>query len=90
MKMSSMYREDQEAQKALEGLQAIAKLEDEADVVLEGGTENVIGGYNVVKPEGGFEGIESVDNPYVFAQEHDVKVLVKHGDGTFERFNHES
>ena len=90
MRMDGMYREDQETQKALEGLQAIAKLEDEADVVLEGGTENIIGGYNVVKPEGGFEGIESVDNPFAFAQENNVKILVKHGDGTFERFNHEA
>lgn len=89
MRMEGMHTEDQDTKEALEGLMNIAQLEEEADVILVGGTEEMIKGYTVTKPESGYEGISNVENPYEFSQKYPtVKLLVKHGDGSFERFNH--
>lgn len=89
MRMEGMHVEDQDTKVALEKLQNIAQLEEEADVILVGGTDEIIKDYTVTKPESGYDGITKVDNPYIFSQNYPtVKVLVKHGDGSFERFNH--
>lgn len=90
MRMEGMHTEDKDTKKALEGLMGITELENEADVVLVGGTEEMIKDYAVTKPEGGFNGITTVDDPYKFCQDNPtVKVLIKHGDGSFDRYNHE-
>ena len=56
----------------------------------EGDADTPNQNYAVTKPEEGYEGKTVVANPYDFAQEVNpsVKVLVIHGDGTFDRYNH--
>ena len=81
-----MDTEDQVTKKNLDGLVANSKLEEEADIILSGDLDN---GYDIIKPEGGYKGITKVDNPYKFASENsNQKVLVKHSDGSFDRYNH--
>lgn len=91
MNMEGMHHEDQDNKKLLDATINRDKLMDEADIVLVGKANNPHQNYEVTKPEGGFNGVELVADPYKFADQNlDKKVLVIHGDGSFDRYNHTS
>lgn len=88
MNMNGMYHEDENNKKVLEATANRDRFKDEADVVLKGDADSANKNYAVIKPEDGYKGVTNVDNPFEFAHKNDdVKVLVIHGDGSFNRFN---